>query len=247
MKRHLRQRGIRLLLATTVLLAVAAGIAYAAIPDSNGVIRGCYQASSGALRVIGSNPTVGGGKCSAGEKALNWNQRGPTGTKGATGANGTKGATGANGVTGATGTAGPTGPTGTTGVQGATGPTGPGATSGMTQIAQNTAGLQVLASLANGVTLEGKCDSSQAEIGFNGADLNVSGTWNKDYTTTSPVDDDNLGLAQGPFFSSTGAVDADVIVSNGGGPFMHIDLHGEHFSFAGSPPCSFWWLTIPSS
>ena len=73
MKRHLRQRGIRLLLATTVLLAVAAGIAYAAIPDSNGVIRGCYQASSGALRVIGSNPTVGGGKCSAGEKALNWN------------------------------------------------------------------------------------------------------------------------------------------------------------------------------
>ena len=88
MKRHLRQRGIRLLLATTVLLAVAAGIAYAAIPDSNGVIRGCYQASSGALRVIGSNPTVGGGKCSAGEKALNWNQRGPTGAKGATGANG---------------------------------------------------------------------------------------------------------------------------------------------------------------
>ena len=79
MKKHLRQRGIRLLLATTLLLALAAGIAYAAIPGSNGVINGCYQATSGTLRVIGSNPTVGGGKCSAGEKPLNWSQRGPTG------------------------------------------------------------------------------------------------------------------------------------------------------------------------
>lgn len=109
MKKHLHQRGIRLLLATTLLLALAAGIAYAAIPGSNGVINGCYQATSGTLRVIGSNPTVGGGKCSAGEKPLNWSQRGPTGTRGATGADGVNGATG---------------PTGADGVNGATGPTG---------------------------------------------------------------------------------------------------------------------------
>ena len=60
------------------MLAVGGGIAYAAIPTSTGVIRGCYQMSSGSLRVIGTNPTVGGGKCSAGEKALDWSQRGPT-------------------------------------------------------------------------------------------------------------------------------------------------------------------------
>jgi hypothetical protein len=36
MKTHLRRRGIRLLLATTAVLAVGGGIAYAAIPTSTG-------------------------------------------------------------------------------------------------------------------------------------------------------------------------------------------------------------------
>ena len=50
----------------------AGGIAYAAVPGSNGFIHGCYQVSSGAVRVIGTNPTVGGGKCSSTEKPLDW-------------------------------------------------------------------------------------------------------------------------------------------------------------------------------
>jgi hypothetical protein len=94
-----------------VIVALAAGgIAYAAIPDSNGVIHGCYQVNSGSLHVVGTNPTVGGGKCSANERSLDWNQKGPTGAKGATGARGPTGARGATGATGTTGARGPTGP-----------------------------------------------------------------------------------------------------------------------------------------
>jgi hypothetical protein len=93
-------------------LAIAAsglaigGIAYASIPDSNGVIHACYNTGanpSGALRVIdtGLNAT-----CSKNEKSLTWNQRGPTGPAGSSGTNGTPGAKGS------TGSRGPTGPNG---------------------------------------------------------------------------------------------------------------------------------------
>ena len=88
MKNHLRQRGIRLLLATTALLALAAGMAYAAIPDSNGVVQACYQKVNGQLRVI---DTSKGGNCNASENALSWNQTGPPGAKGTTGAKGPTG------------------------------------------------------------------------------------------------------------------------------------------------------------
>ena len=86
-----------------VLVSVAAltvalgGVAYATIPDSSGVIHGCYQKNVGNLRVINS-PSHG---CRPSEVALNWNQTGPTG------------ATGATGAAGATGSQGPTGPQGT--------------------------------------------------------------------------------------------------------------------------------------
>jgi len=130
MKNHLGRRGIRLLLITTGLLAVAAGIAYAQIPDSSGVIHACYQSNTGSLRVIGTNPTVGNNRCNANEKALSWNQTGPKGATGANGVDGAKGATGANGVTGVTGATGANGlngakgATGANGVTGATGATG---------------------------------------------------------------------------------------------------------------------------
>jgi hypothetical protein len=53
------------------------GIAYASIPDSGGVIHGCYNKANGVLRVIDS-----GKSCGAAEKPLNWNQTGPTGSAG---------------------------------------------------------------------------------------------------------------------------------------------------------------------
>src|SRR5262245_58878879 len=50
MRMHLRGAA----LATLVLaaLSLAAGIAYATIPDGDGTIHGCYRKSGGALRVI---------------------------------------------------------------------------------------------------------------------------------------------------------------------------------------------------
>ena len=87
----MRTKTVPTLIAAVSALAVA-GIAYATVPDSGGVIHGCYASKDGALRVI---DTGAGGACDPKkETALNWSQTGPTG---------------------ATGPQGPTGPTGPTG------------------------------------------------------------------------------------------------------------------------------------
>jgi hypothetical protein len=56
--------------------AAGVGIAYASVPDSTGVIHGCYNSTSYALRVLDTAKTA---KCPTGQKALNWNQTGPAG------------------------------------------------------------------------------------------------------------------------------------------------------------------------
>jgi len=68
------------LLVGVVLGAIlaSAGIAVASIPDSNGVIHGCYLTSGnpnvrGALRVI---DTDAGQTCGSGETAISWDQQG---------------------------------------------------------------------------------------------------------------------------------------------------------------------------
>jgi hypothetical protein len=83
----MRKAGIVL---AALALLVLGGVAYAAIPDSGGVIHGCYKTSDGKLRVIDSASE----SCVSGETALNWSQTGPAGATGATGA------AGANGVSG---------------------------------------------------------------------------------------------------------------------------------------------------
>ncbi len=93
----MRTRKWRLaVLGAAVALAAASGIAYAAIPGSDGVIHGCVNASGG-VRVI--DPGAGG-SCSTGESALNWNL---TGAKGATGLQGSPGPTGNAGPAGSSG------------------------------------------------------------------------------------------------------------------------------------------------
>ena len=73
--------------AAAVAALAAAGIAYATIPDSSGVIHGCYANKDGSLRVI---DTGSGGSCDAKkETPLDWNQAGAAGPKGATGPSGT--------------------------------------------------------------------------------------------------------------------------------------------------------------
>jgi hypothetical protein len=107
MKRWSGRRGV---VAAVLVVAAAAvgGIAYASIPDSNGVIHGCYRPTTGNLIVATS-----GKGCEDGWTPLDWNQTGPTGLAGPTGP---------TGVTGATGRTGPTGPTGVTGATGVAGP-----------------------------------------------------------------------------------------------------------------------------
>jgi hypothetical protein len=93
--------------ALVALFVALGGTAYAAsggIPDSHGVIHGCFRAKTGALRVVG-----GGVKCARGERALSWNQQGPAGAAGRAGANGTDGTAGQRGAPGAAGTAGEAG------------------------------------------------------------------------------------------------------------------------------------------
>src|SRR6266545_892609 len=89
----------RILLAATAVVAVAAGVGYAAIPSSDGVVTACY-AKSGDLRVIDAEA---GAQCKAGETALSWNQTGPAGPAGTQGPPGPPGPPGEPGAAGISG------------------------------------------------------------------------------------------------------------------------------------------------
>ncbi|HEY3714942.1 MAG TPA: collagen-like protein [Jatrophihabitantaceae bacterium] len=122
-RRALRSR-VTIAAATAMLTASVAGaVAYAAIPDANGQVNGCYATSNtllgpakGSLRVV--DP---GERCRSGETAIAWSQVGPQGPPGVAGPTGPQGATGLQGTTGPTGPQGATGPVGP---QGDTGPAG---------------------------------------------------------------------------------------------------------------------------
>jgi hypothetical protein len=142
----LRTRGLRMFLGAAAIFVAAAGVAWAAIPGSTGVINGCYGKTTGILRVIDSEAGVG---CLNSETPISWSQQGPQGERGpqgiqgppgergpqgeqgpqgergATGETGATGATGPPGPDGAQGPPGPQGDTGETGATGAAGPQGP--------------------------------------------------------------------------------------------------------------------------
>lgn len=82
-----------------VALTAAGGVAYSAIPDAKGVIHGCYNASTGALRVSDSEDAVPR-PCTTDETALQWSQRGPQGPAGPEGTPGPQGPAGPQGPTG---------------------------------------------------------------------------------------------------------------------------------------------------
>src|SRR5439155_15299064 len=69
-------------LAIVGALLLAGGIAYATIPDSSGVIHGCYQKNQGTLRVIDTDKAQ---TCASSESPLNWSQTGQQGPPGPTG------------------------------------------------------------------------------------------------------------------------------------------------------------------
>jgi hypothetical protein len=112
-----------LLLFTLVgLLITITGLAWASVPAANGVVTGCYDGKSGALRIIDAEA---GQTCSSREKQITWNQTGPVGPQGRPGPTGVPGLPGPQGVQGETGLQGPQGVPGPTGVPGVPGPQGP--------------------------------------------------------------------------------------------------------------------------
>ena len=99
--RRLGRGSIAMLAGGAVVLAVG-GVALASIPNSDGVIDGCYNSSSGALRVIDTSSEA----CSFKETAISWNQQGPPGSPGGQGAPGAPGAAGEQGPAGPQGSPG---------------------------------------------------------------------------------------------------------------------------------------------
>jgi hypothetical protein len=80
---------IAVAVAAAVAVAITGGaIAYASIPDANGVIHGCYTVKGGSLRVI---DTAKGQTCATGQHSLNWNQKGTQGPPGPPGPAGVSG------------------------------------------------------------------------------------------------------------------------------------------------------------
>ncbi len=120
LRSRIRRPSRRATLGTLILVVALAGGAYAAIPGSDGQIKGCYALSNGiALGVPYSKGDVRvvdeAESCRSYEKQINWNQKGPAGPAGPAGL---------AGPAGPVGPAGPAGPAGSEGPQGPPGPSG---------------------------------------------------------------------------------------------------------------------------
>lgn len=208
-------------------LALAAGVAYATIPDSGGVIHACMLKSLGTIRLI---DPANGQKCSAAfETAVEWNERGQQGLPGATG------------PAGPPGPKGDKGDEGPQGAQGPAGPQGPGATTFTATVASGT---DTLATLDNGVTLYGGCATSTVGVGLSANLLEASGLLTKD-SAIEPVDFNPSNFIASWIDGSPSDVDFTGLARNAGtnpGKFARIDVHG-HFG----SPCTFWGMVIPSS
>ena len=87
----------RFLLATSLVaaLALAAGIGYAAIPDSQGKIHACMLKATGTIRLIDTSLGAQSlrGHCTAVETEVTWSQQGPVGATGPQGQQGPAGNT----------------------------------------------------------------------------------------------------------------------------------------------------------
>ena len=74
----------------SVLIVVAGTVVFASIPDSAGVIHGCYNSVNGVLRVIDSATQ----ECRQSETSISWSQVGPAGAPGPQGPPGPSGVVG---------------------------------------------------------------------------------------------------------------------------------------------------------
>ena len=121
-----RRRTFGVFVATTLVVVLVAGAGAFAHDPHDGVIHGCYDKSSGRLRIVDAER-----RCGADERSITWNDRGRRGDIGAKGTDGRpgpagpKGDVGPAGPPGPKGEAGPAGPTGSDGQQGPQGLMGP--------------------------------------------------------------------------------------------------------------------------
>jgi len=135
----------RVAVATVLVGLVCAGLAYAAIPDGNGVFTACASRANGSVRLI--DPSLGDtrlGSCSNAEEQISWNAGGPQGPVGDKGPTGDKGATGDKGLAGDKGPKGDPGDKGLTGDKGQTGDKGPTGDQGPVGGAGGLAGYEVV-------------------------------------------------------------------------------------------------------
>ena len=153
-----RMRQRRALMAAGVsglVLAIAGGIAYAAIPSTDKVFTACMLKNVGTIRLIDPSLPAGNllSRCTTSETKVSWNQLGQPGPAGIAGSAGPAGATGPAGPQGAKGDPGAPGATGSAGPRGPAGPAGP-------------AGSTSLASLAGGActTHDGRAGSLTVSV-----------------------------------------------------------------------------------
>ncbi len=128
----MRTRTRTILAGLVLAAALVGGVAWATIPNENGVYTACKLNATGTIRLIDpSGPSTSLlSRCTTRETQITWNQKGPKGEPGGAGANGTNGVDGTNGADGAKGDPclatdpGCIGPKGDTGAAGAQGPQG---------------------------------------------------------------------------------------------------------------------------
>src|SRR5687767_6123232 len=90
----LKQISRRTVVVAASALVICTVIAFASVPDANGVIHGCYHKSSGVLRVIDNSSA----QCNNNETPIQWNQAGPQGAPGPQGPEGPQGPAGPGGA-----------------------------------------------------------------------------------------------------------------------------------------------------
>lgn len=91
-----RRRALKIALPAALALGAGTAVAIAAIPASDGTIHACYSTTgtpTGAARIVDETAT-----CATNEKALTWNQTGPTGPAGPSGPTGPPGDSGSSGT-----------------------------------------------------------------------------------------------------------------------------------------------------
>ncbi len=171
MKTQLRPRRLTV---AAVLVAVTAVAGTAAAASATGQTptnsyQGCLTPTTGVLYNVKLNPSSAP-HCLKHDLVVSWNQTGPRGDAGATGATGAQGPKGDPGATGAQGPKGDPGATGAQGPQGDQGPAGPSNTAIFRgQVAAFGTSTTLLG--ANGLSLVASCQPNALAIQVTSPDL----------------------------------------------------------------------------